>query len=113
MTSQLNVPRFIKEAQRLASNGDFQPALRRIKHSVTLALTMEEPPGFRVHPLYHLSIQHPTDWSVYHEWVLPIFVTGLGEPVSTHDVSLSWKYGKTERPGIVHHFFWRVVDVRL
>lgn len=108
MTSQLNVQRFIEEAQRLASNGDFQPAFRRPRHNIIIALSVEKLPYFRGYPLFHLSIHHPIDKKVEYKWVIPIFVVRLGEPQNVHDVALSWSNERFKRPGIVHHFFWKV-----
>ena len=109
MDPQLNLPEFLAEARILALSGE-RPALMKLRHNLTLVLSIER--LLRVYPLYHLSVQHPTDWGVYHEWVLPTFVTSLGEPVNAHDVAISWSYGKVGRPGIAHHSFWRVVDER-
>ena len=55
----------------------------------------------------HLSIAHPKDPAVDHDWILPKFVEILGDPGEQRDKILCWKHIPIV-PGIVHHFFWEV-----
>lgn len=52
----------------------------------------------------HLSIAHPKDPAVNHEWILPKFVLELGDPDEQRNKSLYWTHNP-KVPGIVHHFF--------
>lgn len=106
MTSRLNVQRFLEEAYSIASSREIQPVFRRLRPNLTLVLSVEYLPRFRTYPLFHLSIAHPVDWVVEHDWVIPMFVAELGEPENVQDVALPWSNGKVWRPGIIHHAFW-------